>query len=86
MSNSHLTYGTNAWLFLNEDEPPNSNYKSSDSSYQALIKFRVYDKVNFLGIAFFEVVHDTNGSSIKMGDAPHSGGLTNQDYLNFVLM
>jgi len=86
MSNTHLTYGTNAWLFLNEDEPPNTNYNSSDSCYQSLIKYRVYDGVNFLGIAFFEVIDTPNGSStIQIGAHSHSGGLTNQNYLNNVI-
>ncbi|CAM1364964.1 Glycoside hydrolase, family 18 [Tenacibaculum sediminilitoris] len=85
MKTSQLPYGINAWIFLNEDEPPKTNYNSPDSSFQSLIKYKVYNSVTSLGIAFFEVVPATKGSTIKIGDASHPGGLTNQDYLNFVL-
>ncbi len=80
-----LTYGINAWIFLNEDEPPNTNYNSSNSCYQALIQYKTYNSVTSLGIAFFEVVSASNGSTIQIGSSSHPGGLTNQDYLNFVL-
>src|SRR5689334_11780598 len=81
-----LPFGMNAWLFLNEDEPPNTNYNSSNSCFQSLINYKVYNSVNFLGIAFFEAVPTTNGSyTIEIGSSSHPGGLTNQDYLNFVL-
>lgn len=85
MKNSQFPYGINAWIFLNEDEPPKTNYNSPDSCFQSLIKYKVYDSVTSLGIAFFEVVPATKGSTIKMGDSSHPGGLTNQDYLNYVL-
>ena len=85
MSSSQLPYGTNAWLFLNEDEPKHTNYNSPDSCYQTLIKYKIYDEVDFLGIAFFSVVDATKGCTIQMGDSPHPGGLTNQDYLTYIL-
>jgi hypothetical protein len=77
--------GINAWIFLNEDEPPKTNYNSPDSCYQSLIKYNVYDHANFLGIAFFEVTQSTQGYTIEIGDASHPGGLTNKDYLSSVL-
>jgi len=81
-----LPYGINAWIFLNEDEPLKTNYNSSDSCYQSLIKYKIYDSISFLGIAFFEVTSATKGSTIKIGDASsHPDGLTNQDYLISVL-
>ncbi|HSE18696.1 MAG TPA: glycosyl hydrolase family 18 protein [Pyrinomonadaceae bacterium] len=82
---ANLPYGINAWIFLNEDEPPNTNYNSSNSCFQSLIQYQTYNSVTFLGIAFFEVVAASNGSTIQIGSSSHSGGLTNQDYLNFVL-
>ncbi|HDR9500481.1 glycosyl hydrolase family 18 protein [Burkholderia cepacia] len=82
---ANLQNGINAWIFLNEDEPPQTNYNSPESCYQSLIDCKVYDSANFLGIAFFEVVPAAQGSTIQIGNASHSGGLTNQDYLNFVL-
>lgn len=85
MTNPQLQYGVNAWIFLNEDEPTKTNYNSSDSCYQTLIRYKVYNSAAFLGIAFFEVVPAAKGCTIKIGDSSHPGGLSNQDYLNFVL-
>lgn len=87
-----LTYGMNAWLFLNEDEPPGTNYNSADSCFQSLIQYKVYNTINFLGIAFFEVVPASSGFTIKIGNGCHLGNpdkpykfLSNQDYLTYVL-
>lgn len=85
MSDPQLPYGVNAWIFLNEDEPPNTQYKSPDSCFQSLITHEVYDCVDHLGIAFFEVTSGANGDTIQIGDASHPDGLSNQDYLDFVL-
>jgi hypothetical protein len=79
-----LKYGLNAWLFLNEDEPPNTNYNSPDSCFQTLIRYRTYESAEFVGIAFFEVVAASKGCSIEIGASSHPGGLTNQDYLAYV--
>ena len=80
-----LPNGVNAWLFLNEDEPPQTNYTSPDSCYQSLIQYGTYNSADFIGIAFFEVVPATNGDTIQIGASSHPGGLTNQDYLDYVL-
>lgn len=80
-----LPYGINAWLLLNEDEPPKTNYNDSNSCFQSLINYKIYDSVTFLGIAFFEVAPATTGDTIQIGSSSHPGGLTNQDYLNSVL-
>ena len=82
---ANLPYGLNAWIFLNEDEPSGTDYNSSDSCYQTLIKYKIYSNVAFLGIAFFEVVPAGNGSTIQIGSSSHPDGLTNQDYLNSIL-
>lgn len=83
----NLPNGLNAWIFLNEDEPPTTNYNSPNSCFQSLIQYRVYNSISFLGISFFEVVPAANGSTIQIGTVkpPHPGGLTNQDYLNYIL-
>ena len=65
----YLPYGINAWFFLNEDEPPNTNYNSSNSCYQSLIQYQTYNSVTFLGIAFFEVIAASNGSTIQIGSS-----------------
>ena len=51
-----LPNGVNAWVYLNEDEPKGTTYNSPDSCYQTLIRYKVYNSVDFLGLAFFEVV------------------------------
>ncbi len=86
MSNTNLPNGINAWILLSEDEPKESNYNSPDSCFQSLIKYKVYERTNFLGIAFFNVVPSPNGgSTIEIGSKAHPDGLSNQDYLNFVI-
>jgi hypothetical protein len=82
---ANVPYGLNAWIFLNEDEPSGTNYNSSDSCYQTLINYKVYNSVSFLGIAFFEAIPAASGYTIQIGSASHPGGLSNQDYLNSVL-
>ena len=80
---SGLLNGINAWIYLNEDEPPGTNYDSANSCYQSLVQYRIYDGLDFLGIAFFDVLPTANGSTIGVSStASHPGGLSNQDYLN----
>ncbi|MFZ6679788.1 glycosyl hydrolase family 18 protein [Undibacterium sp. Tian12W] len=80
-----LANGINAWIFLNEDEPPGTNYDSTNSCFQTLISNKTYNSANFLGIAFFAVTPAVNGDTIEIGSSTHEGGLSNQDYLNSVL-
>lgn len=87
-----LTSGVNAWIFLNEDEPPTTNYNSPESCFQSLIKYGIYNSISFLGIAFFEVVPAASGFTIQIGGGCHLGNaptptkfLSNQDYLTYVL-
>lgn len=84
----------NAWIFLNEDQPPNSNYNSSDSSYQRLINNNVYRSVDRLFISFATTLPTSattippgDGSSytIAMGNFNHPNRLSNQDYMNFII-
>lgn len=82
---ANLPYGINAWIYLNEDEPPQTNYNSSNSCFQALINYKVYNSVTFLGIAFFEAISTASGYTIQIRSGSHLNNLTNQDYLNSVL-
>jgi hypothetical protein len=88
----NLPYGLNAWIYLNEDEPSGTNYNSPNSCYQSLIQNKVYNSIDFLGIAFFDVVPGNGGLTIQMGSGCHLGDaatpnslLSNQDYLTYVL-
>jgi hypothetical protein len=92
MTNLQLQHGVNAWIYLNEDEPPGTNYNSANSCYQSLIQNNVYSCINFLGIAFFEVVPGSNGFTIQIGNGCHLGNaatpntfLSNQQYLQYIL-
>ncbi len=84
----------NAWIFLNEDEPSKTNYNSATSCFQTLIKNNVYQAVDILYLCFAETVPTSaatvpagNGSSytIRMGASPHPNGLTNQNYMDYVI-
>ena len=80
---------------MNEDQPVNATYNNPNSSYQALIRNNVYQSVDILFISFFTTTltrNDTipvgNGTShtIQMDPVPHFDGLTNQDYMNSVIV
>ena len=84
----------NAWILLSEDDPKGTDYNSPDSCYQALIENNVYRSVDILNMCFVTTLptSDTtvpagDGSSytIEMGAAAHPGGLTNQEYMNYVI-
>src|SRR5262245_25056258 len=78
----------NAWIYLAEDDPANTSYKSPNSSYQSLINFGVYKYVDMVNICFFEVVPDqgTPGSyTIAIESASHPAPYTNQDYMNMMI-
>lgn len=80
----------NAWIYLAEDDPPNTNYKSPNSSYQSLINFGVYNYLDMVNICFFEVVpvQGTPGSftiALETASPPHPPPYTNQDYMNFMI-
>jgi hypothetical protein len=88
------TQMVNAWIFLNEDEPKGTNYNSPTSCYQALIKNSVYQSVDILFLCFATTtptsattVPSGDGSSytVEIGASAHQGGLTNQDYMNYII-
>jgi hypothetical protein len=79
----------NAWIFLNEDEPKGSTYKTPGSSYQSLIDYGVYNYMDMMNMCFVEVIPtgaDTippgDGSSytIRMGAPEH-----NQPYMDWLI-
>lgn len=86
----------NAWIFLDEDQPTNTDYDSPNSCYQRLIEKKVYPCIDMLFVCFFRVkktgtdtVPDGNGSSwtIKIRDGQHlPSNLTNENYLKKVVM
>jgi GH18 family chitinase len=84
----------NAWIFLNEDEPDGTTYNSPTSCYQTLIKNNVYRSVDLLYLCFATTIPTSaksippgDGSSytIEMGASTHRDGLTNQDYMNYII-
>lgn len=89
----------NAWIFLNEDEPKINGvavgYNDPRSSYQRLIKDNIYQSVDMLNICFAVTVPTSettvpqgNGDyyTLEMGSCDsHPDGLTNQDYMDYVL-
>jgi hypothetical protein len=77
----------NAWIFLDEDEPGGTNYNSQGSCYQRLISQEVYNAVDILFICFVTTVPTDDGSwyTIKIKDKAHPGGLTNQNYMDYVI-
>lgn len=90
----------NAWVFLNEDEPAKTNYNSENSCYQRLIKQNVYQSMDSISLCFAEIVPvsastipatPVNGQAshssytVQIGAASHPDGLTNQDYMEYIL-
>jgi hypothetical protein len=84
----------NAWIFMNEDEPHGTNYNSPNSCYQALIQNNVYQSVDIVYLCFVSTtptgpntIPSGDGSSytITTGSVSHPGGLTNQDYMEYIL-
>jgi len=88
---------TNAWIFLNEDEPSGTNYNSPNSCYQTLIQNDVYKSLDMLFICFATTVQvgaQTVPSSstapagswtLEIGSASHPDSLTNQNYMDYVI-
>ena len=84
----------NAWIFLDEDEPPNTNYNNSNSAYQTLIQNNIYQSIDILCLSFVSTVPtayntvpigDGSSYTIQIESANHLNGLTNQDYMNNII-
>lgn len=86
----------NAWIFLDEDEPSGSSYKSPDSCYQSLSRHGVYHATDILDICFFVTV-PTGAKTVPPGDGSsytieignismkHPDGSTNLQYLQWLI-
>lgn len=86
----------NAWIYLDEDEPSGTSYRSPTSSYQNLIKYGVYNATDMVDICFFVTV-PTSSSTVPAGDGSsytveignigkaHPDGSTNQQYLQWLI-
>ncbi|MBB4265603.1 glycoside hydrolase family 18 protein [Roseospira visakhapatnamensis] len=87
----------NAWIFLNEDEPPNTTYSDPSSCYQSLITRDVYGAVDVLYLCFATTVPvgphtvpsppqaPAGSYTLQMGAASHPKHLTNQDYMDWII-
>ena len=84
----------NAWLELDEDQPDSVGYENPDSAFQRLITGGVYRAVDTLLIGFLDTVPtsastvpsgDGNSYTLANGPASHPDGLTNADYMRFVV-
>jgi len=85
----------NAWMLLIEDDPDGTDYNSPDSCYQRLIKENIYRAVDLLYLGVADTVRTStktvpagDGSSYTIeirGVSTHPNGLTNQDYMNYVM-
>lgn len=75
----------NAWIFLGEDDPKTSNYKSADSAYQNAVVNGVYAYVDLLSVCWVDTVAAADGFSIELQTFTHPGGTTNLDYLQWLI-
>ena len=84
---SNPAQSVNAWIFVGEDEPQGTNYKSSNSCYQSLITYGVYNSVDMLIICSVNTI--SVGSpptyTIEIGTNSHPNNYTNQDYMKWVM-
>lgn len=89
----------NAWIFLNEDEPPNTNYNSPISAFQRLNSEGLYQASDIINLCFVDIV-PTSSNTIPAGDgssytlfldevthpANQNGSVpTNQDYMEWIV-
>ncbi len=84
----------NAWIFLGEDEPGGTSYKSPSSCYQSLIGYGVYNYTDIVNICWVSTV-PTGADTVPAGDGStctiqlqpkvHPDGSTNQDYMDWLI-
>jgi hypothetical protein len=85
----------NAWIYLSEDEPPGTTYKSSNSCYQTLLTYGVYNSTDMVSICWVDTLPTSattvptgNGSSctIQLQPKTHNpGGIINQQYMDWII-
>ena len=96
---SKLSSMCNAWIFLNEDEPSNTNYNSPTSAFQRIISKGLYQANDIINLCFVDIV-PTSSNTIPAGDGStytlfldkvtHPAGEdgnapTNQDYMQWIV-
>lgn len=84
----------NAWIFLLEDDPAGSSYKTPGSSYQNLIDYRVYDSTDMVSICWVNTL-PTSATTVPAGDGStytvqlqsgtHPDGSSNQQYMDWLI-
>jgi Glycosyl hydrolases family 18 len=84
----------NAWIFLAEDDPAGTSYKSPTSEYQSLITYGVYNYVDMVNICFVDTVPtsaatvptgDGSSCTVQLGAKTHPDGSSNQDYMDWMI-
>lgn len=84
----------NAWIELDEDQPKLMGYSSPESSFQRLIRKKVYQSVDILSLCFVLIVPTTTANTIHVEDGftlqydpkqKHPGGLSDIDYAQKVM-
>lgn len=84
----------NAWIFLQEDEPPNTSYKTAGNCYQSLITYGVYNHTDMVSICWVNTLPTSattipsgNGSThtVQLQISTHPDGSTNQQYMEWLI-
>ena len=96
---SKLSPMCNAWIYLNEDEPSDTNYNSHTSAYQRMISEDIYQANDIINLCFVDIV-PTSSQTVPSGDGScytlfldkvdhpaNSDGYvpTNQDYMEWIV-
>lgn len=84
----------NAWIFLMEDEPSGTSYKTPGSCYQSLITYGVYNSTDMVSVCWVNTV-PTSPTTVPPGDGStytvelqaktHPDGSTNQEYMEWLI-
>ena len=84
----------NAWIFLEEDEPKGTSYKTPGSCFQSLITYGVYNYTDMVSICWVNTL-PTNATTVPTGNgstctvqlqiSTHPDGSTNQQYMEWLI-
>lgn len=91
---STLQKSVNAWIYLDEDEPAGTSYKTPGSCYQTLLTYGVYDYTDMVSVCWVNTV-PTSATTVPAGDGStytvqlyqktHPDGSTNEQYLQWLV-
>jgi Glycosyl hydrolases family 18 len=71
----------NAWILLDENHPPGTNYDSPSSCYQRLIQNDIYQSVDILFVCFVDTI-PTGANTIPTGNGTsYTVEVANRDYM-----